>query len=85
MLICGNTEKTFPIPGNARVVYHTVFSSEPERAGINENGFLVGATAVEVLVGMLARNESGIPPHPQRVLIKGFWQPGHLKTKAKRS
>lgn len=81
IIICGNTEKAFPIPGNARVVYHTVFSSEPERAGINENGFLVGATAVEVLVGMLARNESGIPPHPQRVLIEGFWQPGHLKPK----
>lgn len=81
IIIGGNTEADLSAADGVEVVYHTVFSSEPERAGINENGFLVGATAVEVLVGMLARNESGVPAHPQRVLIEGFWQPGKLKPK----
>ncbi|EIQ00672.1 transcriptional regulator [Opitutaceae bacterium TAV1] len=81
IIIGGNTEAELSVPPGIEVVYHTVFSSEPERAGINENGFLVGATTVEVLVGMLARSESGIPLHPQRVLIEGFWQPGNLKPK----
>jgi hypothetical protein len=55
-----------------------VFSNEPHRAGINENDALVGAAAVDTLVGMLARNEFGVPRHPQRVPIEGFWQQGTL-------
>jgi hypothetical protein len=48
---------------------------------VDENGLLTGATAVDMLVGMLSRQETGVPKHPHRVLIDGFWQPGNLKRK----
>lgn len=45
-------------------------------SGVNQNWDLVGAVAAEVLVASLQRNETGIPPTRQTVLIDGCWNEG---------
>ncbi|EIP97399.1 transcriptional regulator [Opitutaceae bacterium TAV1] len=45
-------------------------------SGMNENGPVMGAAAVDLLVSMLHRNERGVPEHPQRVMIKATWVEG---------
>jgi DNA-binding LacI/PurR family transcriptional regulator len=47
-----------------------------EFAGIDQNGFEIGRLAVETVVGMLYRNETGVPAIPYRILVEGRWQPG---------
>lgn len=45
-------------------------------AGIYQNGPAVGAVAVEFLVGMIQRNERGIPGLPHSILVEGTWRDG---------
>lgn len=45
-------------------------------AGINQNDFLIGRTAVDFLVDMFHRNERGIPSVPLRILVEGTWVDG---------
>jgi DNA-binding LacI/PurR family transcriptional regulator len=47
-----------------------------ESAGIVQNETLVGRTAVDMLVGMMHRNERGIPAVPLRTLVEGRWENG---------
>lgn len=49
---------------------------EKRFSGINENPELVGATAVDVVVGMIHRNEFGVPRNARHILIQGTWQEG---------
>lgn len=52
----------------------------PERdgqlSGIYQNGEAVGAAAVDMLVGMIHRNERGIPQRLKNTLIQGEWVAG---------
>jgi LacI family transcriptional regulator len=45
-------------------------------AGIYQNGPVVGAAAVDFLVGMIQRNERGVPVLPHSLLVEGTWVPG---------
>jgi len=45
-------------------------------AGIDQNEHLIGRTAVDLLVGMIHRNERGIPAVPLRTLVEGEWRDG---------
>ena len=45
-------------------------------AGVNQNDVLIGRTAVDFLVGMIHRNERGIPAIPLRILVEGNWVDG---------
>jgi hypothetical protein len=42
-------------------------------AGIDERMRLLGEGAVEAVVGMISRNEKGLPTHPHYTLIEGSW------------
>jgi LacI family transcriptional regulator len=55
-------------------------------AGINQESAAVGAAAVNFLVGMIQRNERGVPEHPLQLLLNGTWQsgPSVLENKAAR-
>ncbi|EIQ00992.1 transcriptional regulator [Opitutaceae bacterium TAV1] len=48
----------------------------PPHAGMDQNGNAIGAAAVDILAGMIQRNERGIPAIPNRTLIESTWQPG---------
>jgi LacI family repressor for deo operon, udp, cdd, tsx, nupC, and nupG len=45
-------------------------------AGIDQNDHLIGRSAVDFLVGMMHRNERGVPETPLRVLVQGKWIEG---------
>ena len=45
-------------------------------AGIYQNGPAVGAVAVDFLIGMIQRNERGIPVLPHSILVEGTWVEG---------
>lgn len=45
-------------------------------SGICQNGRLIGASAVDLLIGMVERNEKGLPEHPMALMIEGRWNPG---------
>ncbi len=45
-------------------------------AGIDQRPELVGAAAVDLLIGQLHRNERGLPPWTKSVLVDGVWRPG---------
>ena len=45
-------------------------------AGIYQNDLIIGSTAVDFVVGMIQRNERGIPGTPLRILVEGKWVEG---------
>jgi LacI family transcriptional regulator len=45
-------------------------------SGIDENVRMVGAMAVDTVVGMIHRNETGVPANPWRILAEGTWFQG---------
>lgn len=45
-------------------------------AGIDQDYTQIGAVAVDTVVGMLHRNEQGLPGKPLTLLIDGTWVPG---------
>lgn len=51
-------------------------SKEHHFAGIDQNDELIGRTAVDFVVGMIHRNERGIPQAPLRILVEGKWVDG---------
>jgi hypothetical protein len=45
-------------------------------SGICQNGRDIGVAAADLAVGVLRRNERGIPSRPRTVLIEGSWVQG---------
>ena len=45
-------------------------------SGIDENVPRVGAMAVDTVIGMIHRNETGLPTNPWRILAEGTWFQG---------
>jgi LacI family transcriptional regulator len=45
-------------------------------SGVYENYDLIGASAVDMLVGQLHRNERGVPAEPKHTLLPGRWMEG---------
>lgn len=48
----------------------------PEWAGMDQHNDIVGAAAVEMLIGMIHNNESGAPEFPRATLVGSTWVPG---------
>ncbi len=45
-------------------------------SGIWQNGRLLGATAIDTIVGMLERNERGLPEQTRVTMVEGVWNEG---------
>ena len=45
--------------------------------GIDRGSERIGAAAVDLLVSLLHRNERGIPPSGNTLLVKGLWRDGN--------
>ena len=45
-------------------------------SGIDQNNKNIGRSAVNLLVAMLERQETGVPETPTHLLIDGFWRAG---------
>lgn len=68
--------KPLRVPEDVGVATLTARADEPEIAGVYQNDLLIGATAAEVVIGMLQRNERGLPPNIIYTLVGGVWKPG---------
>ena len=70
--------KSTSIPGipRAGLVLTNIPYREKLYSGIDEQPELVGAAAVDVVVGMIHRNEFGVPNNARHILIQGNWQEG---------
>ena len=54
----------------------SILDKQSEFAGIYQNNPVIGRTAVDILVGMIHRDERGVPEIPMRILIEGSWVDG---------
>ena len=64
------------VPEEAGFVHLNCPDRKGRFAGIYQNGPTVGVAAVDFLVGMIHRNERGIPELAHSVLIEGTWVDG---------
>lgn len=64
------------VPGQCGLVNLNVVEDVENWSGIRENHELIGAAAVDLLIGQLSRNEIGVPRQPRKVLIPGEWHEG---------
>ena len=64
------------VPEECGLVNLNVVEDVENWSGIRENHELIGAAAVDLLIGQLSRNEIGVPRHPRKVLIPGVWHEG---------
>ena len=64
------------VPEECGLVNLNVVDDIENWSGIRENHNLIGAAAVDLLIGQLSRNEIGIPRQPRKVLISGEWHEG---------
>lgn len=64
------------VPEDVGVIHLNCPPEDLRWAGIVQNANAVGALAVDHLVGMLQRNERGIPEIPNYLLVEGSWRDG---------
>ncbi|MDR2462875.1 MAG: LacI family transcriptional regulator [Verrucomicrobiales bacterium] len=64
------------VPADIGLVQLEWRKSSPDWAGMNQHNDIVGEAAVDMLVGMIHRNESGIPQFPRAMLIGSSWVTG---------
>ena len=64
------------VPNDCGLVNLNVVDDVENWSGIRENHELIGAAAVDLLIGQLSRNEIGVPRHPRKVLVPGEWHEG---------
>jgi hypothetical protein len=50
-------------------------------SGIDQNSHLVGAAAVDLLMGALQRGQRGVPETPVRMAVGGVWRVGESAVK----
>ncbi len=48
----------------------------PGYAGLDQKPGMVGAAAVDLVIGMIQRNETGLPADPKVVMVEGGWVEG---------
>lgn len=64
------------VPEDVGVIQLEWRPNHPEIAGMNQHNDAVGEAAVDMVVGQIHRNESGIPAFPRATLIGASWVDG---------
>jgi len=64
------------VPEHVGIAVASVPYGDQRISGIDENVRSVGAMAVDTVVGMVHRNETGVPDNPWRILTEGAWFQG---------
>jgi len=64
------------VPGEVGVASLDCPEPDGEISGIYQNAELLGMTAVDVLAGLIHRNDLGLPEHPQLIQTRGTWVDG---------
>lgn len=69
-------EENMRVPEDIGLAVASVPYRDTTISGIDENVPSIGAYAVDAVVGMIHRNERGIPQRPVSQLLEGVWTPG---------
>ncbi|WP_202815906.1 LacI family DNA-binding transcriptional regulator [Terrimicrobium sacchariphilum] len=69
-------KRRFRVPRDIGLIQLEWRSSSPDWAGMNQHNDVVGEAAVEMVIGMIHNNESGIPAFPRATLIDSSWVDG---------
>lgn len=64
------------IPEKIGLAHMDVKFDVPDWSGIRRKSQVIGVQAVNILTASLQRNETGVPPHPIELLVKGEWVQG---------
>jgi len=64
------------VPDDVGFVHLNCADQSGQFAGIYQNGPTLGAVAVDFLIGMIQRNERGVPALPHSLLVEGTWVAG---------
>ncbi|MET0263348.1 MAG: LacI family DNA-binding transcriptional regulator [Rariglobus sp.] len=67
------TEMGIRIPEDMGVV---PLERYPGFAGLDQKPGMVGAAAIDLIIGMIQRNETGLPADPKVVMVEGSWTEG---------
>jgi len=67
----------YRVPEDIGIASLALEENETFFSGIHQNARKVGRAAVDLLVSLLDRQETGIPGTPMHVLIEGVWRDGH--------
>lgn len=62
------------IPNDVRII--NVNTWETNSSGVSQNNHRIGATAAQLLVDKIRRNDRGVPEHPTTVMLPGAWVDG---------
>ena len=66
----------FQVPGDLGIVHLDKSNDASDWTGMQQNSELVGRTAIDMVIGQLHRNESGLPPVQKCMLVNSTWVPG---------
>jgi len=69
-------EAGFRVPEDVGLACPTLPEPDIDFAGVYEDSFHMGETAVDALVGMIHRGERGIPHRPHYIHVPGVWLEG---------
>ena len=72
------------VPDDVGFVHLNCADRSGPSSGIYQNGAAIGALAVDFLIGMVQRNERGVPALPHSLLVEGTWVQGKT-VRAKKS
>ena len=64
------------VPGDMGLVQLDKSYESADWAGMVQNSELIGRSAMDMVIGQLHRNESGVPPVQKCMLINSTWSPG---------
>jgi len=59
-----------PVPAKVSFLFWRLHGPHSEWSGVRQNDHEIGAAAVDVLTGQIARGEHGVPPVQVRVMIE---------------
>ena len=64
------------VPGDIGLVHLDRTCDHEDWAGMEQNSELIGRAAMDMVIGQLHRNESGVPSFQKCMLINSTWVPG---------
>ena len=69
-------EANLRVPEDIAVAFLSEMADLPEYSYVDQNDRQVGIESANQLTDLIRRNERGIPQHPTRLLVEGFWKQG---------
>ena len=68
--------KGFHVPEDIGVAFHSLDEKSMGLTGMRKNARQIGVRAVDLLIDMIHRGESGVPGRPSLLMVEGSWVEG---------